>query len=191
MMRLVERHGKIRRSSRRRPRCNGLASLPIDEHYFLRIGQIHKDTRSRLLQLKRFRVRIELDIADLIAVDRINDAESTAAISNIDAPRSSIVTNIVGVVGKFYRCDALERRAVEDVAGTALAVGDENLVELRDETNALRLIKTADALKMLARAKIQDFDRIVSQRGDKKSLAFNVDRHVIDAPLHIWQGDRW
>ena len=116
----------------------------------LGIGKIYKDTRSGLLELEGFRMGIEFNITDMVAVFGVDNSETAVAIADIDALSVCIVTNVVGVVGKFYALDTLKRRAIEDVARAGLPVGDKDLVELGTEADALRLMQSRDALEMLA-----------------------------------------
>src|SRR5215813_2766113 len=97
---------------------------------------------------------VEFDLAELITSRSIDNAEPAASITDVDAVGGCIVSNVVGVIGKLYVLDELERRSIEHVAGTALTIGDKNLVELGDETNTLRLIQSGDATDTLARTKV-------------------------------------
>src|SRR5262245_15822459 len=97
---------------------------------------------------------LEFDLADLITSRSINNAEPAASITDIDAAGGGIVSNVVGVIGKLYAHDELERRSIEHVAGTAFAIGDKNLIELGDETNTLRLMQPGDAMDTLAPTKV-------------------------------------
>src|SRR5215475_830652 len=97
---------------------------------------------------------LEFDLAKLITRPSIDNAEPAAPITDIDAAGGRIVSNVVGVIGKLYALDELERRSIEHVAGTAFAIGDQNLIELGDKTNTLRLMQSGDAPDTLARTKI-------------------------------------
>src|SRR5690348_5313515 len=97
---------------------------------------------------------LEFDLADFNTSRSINNAEPAAPITDIDAAGGCIVSNVVGVIGKLYAHDELERRSIEHVAGSAFAIGDKKLVELGDETNTLRLMQSGDAPDALARTKV-------------------------------------
>src|SRR5262245_27822747 len=97
---------------------------------------------------------LEFDRADLITSRSIDNPEPAASITDIDTAGGCIVSNVVGVIGKLYALDELERRSIEHVAGTALTIGDKNLVELGDKTNTLRLMRSGDAPDALTRTKV-------------------------------------
>src|SRR6478672_1047056 len=150
MMGFVEGHRKISRRVRRGPCRNYGACLSIHHRDLFGIGKIYEDARSGLLQLKGFRVGIKPDITNMVAVFSVDNSETAVAIADIDALSVCIVTNVVGIVGKFYALDALKRRAIEDVARPGLPVGDKDFIELRNEADALRLMQSRNALEMLA-----------------------------------------
>src|SRR5262245_61974034 len=110
---------------------------------------------------------LEFDLADLITSRSINNAEPAVSETDIHAAGGCIVSNVVGVIGKLYGLNHLERRSIEHVASAAFRIGDENLVKFRNETDTLRLMQTGDAMDTLARAKIQNLYRVVPKRGDK------------------------
>ena len=110
---------------------------------------------------------LEFDLAELITSRCIDNAEPAAPITDVDTPGGSIVSNVVGIIGKFDALDGLERRAVKDFAGATLRVGDKDLVKLRNETNALRLMQFGDAVDTLACTKVQNLYRVVSKRGNE------------------------
>src|SRR5262245_52322267 len=110
---------------------------------------------------------LEFDLAELIPSRSIDNAEPTAPITDVDTTGGCVVPNIVGVIGKLYGLNHLKRRGIEHVAGTAFAIGDKNLIELRDETNTLRLIQSGDASDQFARTKIQNLYRVVPKRSDE------------------------
>src|SRR5215813_11362325 len=96
---------------------------------------------------------VEFDLAELIT-SSIDNAEPAVSETDIHTAGGCIVSNVVGVIGKLYALDELERRSIEHVAGTAFAIGDVDLVKFRDETNTLRLIQSGDAMDTLARTKV-------------------------------------
>src|SRR5262245_48695858 len=97
---------------------------------------------------------LEFDRADLITSRSIDNPEPAASITDIDTTGGCIVANVVGVIGKLYALDELERRSIEHVAGTAFAIGDVDFVKFGDETNTLRLMRSGDAPDTLARTQV-------------------------------------
>src|SRR5262245_59011412 len=154
VMPLVERHWKVGRSVRGRPYRGYGSFLPVHNHYLLGRRNIYEDTWPGPLYLEGFRVALEFDLAELITSRSINNAEPAVPITDIDVAGRSIVSNVVGVIGKLYALDDLERRSIEHVAGTAFAIGDKNLIELGDETNTLRLLQSGDSPDTFARTKV-------------------------------------
>src|SRR5262249_58268644 len=118
--------------------------LPIKDDYPLRCGNINENPCPGLPQRERFRMPLHFDLAAFIPSRSINNAEPAAPITDIDTVGGCIVSNVIGVIGKLYALDELERRSIEHVAGTALTIGDKNLVELGNETNTLRLMQPGD-----------------------------------------------
>ena len=134
MMGFVEGHRKIGRGARGRSCRDYRACLPIDHGDFFRLGKIYKDARPRFFQLEGFRVGIKPDITNVVAVFSVDNTETAFAIADIDALSACIVTNVVGIIGKFDALDAVKRRAMEDIAGTSLSIRNQQLVEFRNET---------------------------------------------------------
>src|SRR5262245_22388982 len=97
---------------------------------------------------------VEFDLAELITSRSIDNAEPAVSETDIHAAGGCIVSNVVGVIGKLYALDELERRSIEHVAGTAFAIGDTKPTALGDVTNTLRLMQSGDAPDALARTKV-------------------------------------
>src|SRR5262245_36935546 len=87
---------------------------------------------------------LQFDLADLITSRSIDNPEPAAPITDIDAAGGCIVSNVVGVIGKLYALDKLERRSIEHIAAAAFRIGDENLVKFRNETYSLWLMQPGD-----------------------------------------------
>src|SRR5207249_380731 len=104
----------------------------------------------------------------LITSRCFDNAEPAAPITDVDTPGGSIVSNVVGIIGKFDALDGLERRAVKDFAGATLRVGDKDLVKLRNETNALRLMQSGNGLHVLAGTKVHNLHGVVPQRSNEQ-----------------------
>ena len=84
-----------------------------------------------------------------------------------------------------------ERAAIEDVAGAALTVGDENLVRLGNIEHALRLVQPCDRMNSFAGLKINHFHGVAAKRGHKETSAPEIDAEMIDAAFHVDQRDRF
>lgn len=93
---------------------------------------------------------IEFNITDAVAVGRVDNSEAAAVVADVDAPSDCIVSNIVGVIGKFYALDALKGRTIKNVAGATFSVRDVDFIELRNKAHPLRLLQSTDTLQMLA-----------------------------------------
>src|SRR5262249_62277853 len=106
------------------------------------------------LNLKFYGGPPDCDPPPLHPSHNIKNPDPAAPITDIDAAGGCIVSNVVGVIGKLYALDELERRSIEHIAGAAFRIGDVDLVKFRDETNTLRLIQSGDAMDTLARTKV-------------------------------------
>jgi hypothetical protein len=110
MMGFVERYRKIRRRARSCPCRDCHACLTIHHRNLFGIGKVYKDAQPRRFQLKGFRVGIKPNITNVVAGFSVDNFEAAAAVADVDAPSDCIVSNVVGVIGKFYALDALKGR---------------------------------------------------------------------------------
>jgi hypothetical protein len=67
--------------------------------------------------------------------------------------------------------------------------GDEESISGRVVENSLRLGEIGNRVRLLAGLEIDDFQRVVFNRGDEQALPSYVHAHVIDPPFDIWQRD--
>src|SRR5437870_12443420 len=56
---------------------------------------------------------------------------------------------------------------------------------------ALRLVAAGDGAELLARLKIEHFNRVVAERGDEQPLSFHVDGEMVEPPFHVGQSNRF
>jgi len=59
------------------------------------------------------------------------------------------------------------------------------MIGFRNIPNPLRLFQVPDCIRPLARFQIDDFQRIVTERGNKKSFAFDINGQMIDSTLYV------
>ena len=187
---LIESHRVVRCEITGGPCRNHRTFFPVNDSYLFDCGNVYKDARTALLQLKRFGMAFEFDLSDSIHGRCVYDTERAIAVSYIDAPSSNIVANIVSVIGEFDGLHALEGGTDKHVACATLSVGDEEFVEFRNKPNALWLIQSAYTLAPLTRSKVHHLYGIVAKRSDEKSLAFEIHGEVINPTFDIWQRDR-
>src|SRR5215470_2882198 len=116
-------------------------------------------------------------------------AQGAAAVPNIHLPAGEIVSNVVGVISIFDSLEKLEGNTVEDLHCAVLGTRYTQAVIARDIQHTLRLLKSRDGLRALARLEVDHFHGVVAKRGDKQPLAFPVNRHVVYAPQYFWQLD--
>src|SRR5689334_24370219 len=98
MMCLIEGHRVVRCEITGGPCRNHRTFFPVNDSYLFDCGNIYKDARTAFLQLERFRMAFELDVADSIATRRVDDTERAVAVSYIDTTRCNVVADIVGVI---------------------------------------------------------------------------------------------
>src|SRR5258706_15089633 len=100
MMLFVERHRKIIPAlDRPRPGDSGLGA--INARDLPRRRDVYEDARAVLFQLKRFRMAVELDVADALPARGGDDAERAVAIADVDSARRGVVADVVGVSRKL------------------------------------------------------------------------------------------
>src|SRR5439155_13922328 len=116
----------------------------------------------------------QLDLAGLTGRRRVNRPQGSGSIPNVDESGLTVITQVVGIVAKTDAPERPERAAIEDVAGAALTVGDENLVRLGNIEHALRLVQPCDRMNSF-------------KRGHKETSAPEIDAEMIDAAFHVDQ----
>src|SRR5260370_3902324 len=136
MMRFVKRHRKIRRATDF-PVREDCGLRQVRDFDFLFIGNIHKNARSSLFQLKGFRMRVGGDLCDPLAheVENLERAAtsgprylarqeffSSEADDDVLAP--GVIAYIVSVQIECHSLQKLKRRAVKDLPGSAAAALD-------------------------------------------------------------------
>src|SRR5579864_5977589 len=69
-------------------------------------------------------------VAKRVYVGYGDGEESAIVVTNVDALRDRIVTQLVGIIGKLHRIDQLVRVRIEDLARAVPLVRDHNAVRL-------------------------------------------------------------
>src|SRR5262249_1856734 len=158
--------------------------FPLSHGDFPRSWQVHIDARAAFFQLERFRVRIQLRFRDLLPVG-VEFSKRSAPEPDINPLARGIVPQVIGVVAVLDGFEELQRRSVEYLYRTVFATGNEQLILVRYVERALWLLQSGDCVRALSGSKIDDFDRVVTERRNKQAFPHNVQRHVVDAPLYI------
>jgi hypothetical protein len=114
---------------------------------------------------------------------------SAAAIADINPIGCSVDANIVSVAIKLNLTFRLVLVSFEQSHRTVAGVGDIKHVRGKVVADALRLLQPRDCLQQLAIGEIDDTNAVVAQFGYEQPLSFQIDRHVVNPPVHIAKGD--
>ena len=85
--------------------------------------QIDKDPRPILLELKGFRMGIQMNVRYFVGL-RIEDGDASAAVSHKNAMRRIIAADIIGIVAQADRTQRLEGESVEDADCAVSSIGN-------------------------------------------------------------------
>jgi hypothetical protein len=113
---LVQRHGKVRRCPAYLPIIHDRARRAIDDCDVTRVGDIDEDAVPPALQLKRFRMPVELNPADDLPLIRINDGDRAVAVADVRELALRIEPLVVRVV-----------KAIDSVKQVEVAIVNEDL----------------------------------------------------------------
>src|SRR5215470_12757757 len=147
--------------------------LAVNNGDLPRARQVHIDTRTTLFQLERFRVSIQLCFRDLLSFV-VQFSERSAAESDIHPLARLIVTQVVSVVAVLDGLEKLKRDSVEYLDRAVLAAGNEQPILVRDVQRSLRLLQSGDRVGAFSGFEVDDFDRVVAERGNKEPLARDI-----------------
>src|SRR5438477_62562 len=100
MVRLVERHRKIRFRADGRPRRNDFHRGSIDYGNLIRSGHVDESARAGAFELKRLGMTLKLRLADHLAVRGIDGRQRARAVSYEETLRSRIVPDIIRIISK-------------------------------------------------------------------------------------------
>src|SRR5260370_16524154 len=194
MMRFVERHREIRRALDF-PVREDLGLRQVRDFDFLFIGNIHKNARSSLFQLKGFGMRAGGDLCGPLAhgAETLERAApsgprylarqeffSSEADDDVLAP--GVIAHIVGVQIERHSLQKLKRRAVKDLHGSVAAARDEESIGLGVKIRTLRLVEIGNGVDLPAGLQVDHFERVIIKRCRKQTLALYVAAHIIHAP---------
>jgi len=146
------------------------------------IRYVDKTPAGRRVELERFRVSSELDVADFRSFLRIDDCEPTAAVADNDIAGARINADIVSVVAQREAAGGREVFAAEKPHRTIAGARDNHEIRFLNIANALRLVEPRDLLDPSPACKIHDIEGAVTERRHQQTLAGWVDGHVIDPP---------
>src|SRR2546422_10844757 len=98
MVGFIERHRKVSGRVTGFPCSNNVAFVAINHRYMPGVGNIYKDSFSAFFQRESFGMGCESDPADLLAVRRVDDADSAAAKPDENLFGGFVVTDVVGII---------------------------------------------------------------------------------------------
>ena len=134
-------------------------------------------------------MNIEFDVTDLVAF-AIDFTQRTAAVTDVDSFATCIVPQIVSIITVLQPLQRCVRTSIEDTNAAILSVRNIDSVRFGYEENPLRLLQLTDCLHSLAGLHVDDFQCVIPEGRDKKTLAFYVHRKMIDSTLHVWHLNR-
>jgi len=114
----------------------------------------------------------------------------TAFVRHVQLPGRSVVSHIVGITADVDGPARLHRGRVDQLERSGVAVRDSDGVEVGNGRHALGLVKTGQRSEVLVFRGIENFDRVIAERGDEQVLARGIERQVIDASRHVGQPNR-
>src|SRR5215472_2402508 len=142
-------------------------------------------------------MRVDDDVSRFLSawVDEPESSSSFLAFSQLLRARvtddhalaARVVTNVVGIIRKLYRCKDLKSLSIKYLGDTIKAAGHEQLLCCWVVEDALGLGQVADGVNTLPRFEINDFDCVVLDRSHKESLPSHVDTEMIDSAFDTWK----
>ena len=79
-------------------------------------------------------MRPHFEILDFLVGRRIEDADRSLTVADIDALRDGVIAELVGIIGKLHGIDQLIGFGVEDLTGAVAFTGDHDAVQAREGT---------------------------------------------------------
>src|SRR2546427_9593726 len=98
MVRFIERHRKVSGRVTGFPCSNDFAFVAINHRYMPGIRNVDENSLAVLFQFESFGMSCESDPADLLAVRRVDDADSAAAKPDVNLFGGAVVTDVVGII---------------------------------------------------------------------------------------------
>src|ERR1700676_3692307 len=112
------------------------------------------------------------------------------AVSYIEKFAVGIVSDTVGTEFQLDLIQQAESVAAEYAEHPVITTGDEHLIERANIRDTLCFLKTGNSFQPFANAQIDHFQRAILEAGHEKPLSFDIDVHVVDAAINVWQGNR-
>src|SRR5205085_339143 len=125
-------------------------SLAIDHGHLPRAGNVDKNARTFLFELKRFRVRGERDISNHFRALRVENAERAAAVSDINTLRGDVIAYVIRIVFEVDRTRWLESPALVDIHPAASVTCHDDAFCFRDVGDRLRRSQAPDRMNPFA-----------------------------------------
>ena len=132
---------------------------------------------------------LEVDLLHHRVGLRVDRRDRPVAVAHVQQLRRRVVAQVVRVLSDLEALHQLEGRAVVDVDVLVGGVGDVESVALGEVVRALRLGQSRDALDQLPGEGVDDLHGVVAQAREDHALALQVEREVVEAPLHTRQGN--
>ena len=185
----VECHGKIAAEARRFPGCYLSPFVEVDDSDLISGRHINECPTGRWLDLKSLWMPLKGGVADLGARCRIDDGQTAIAIADDQLAVARIDANIIGVAAQTRAADRRTIHRTEKSHGAIAGIRGGNQIFVVRIGDALWIIEATDVRQRPAVAEINDFDGVVSQRGDNETLSGPINRHMIDTPADARQWD--
>src|SRR5579862_1328045 len=128
---------------------------------------------------------LKRNVGKLPAGGRIEEAESSLPVPDEDLVLSGVIANVIRIAGELCGGEQLEGSAVKDPKGAITPVCDKEFVFPRHENNSLRFFEPGDSSCPFIGAKVENLNCVVPERRYKKTLALDINTHMVDAPFHV------
>ena len=185
----VERHRVVGAGRGHRPGRGHLHRHSVDDGDLSGVRHVDEDPRAFAFELKRLRVRGELDDGGDLAACRVDGGQRAAAVSDVEAFRARVVPRIVGVVAQTDGRDRVKIVCVDQLQALARAVGHRNRRPIGHAANPLRLVESRQAAKVGAILHVDHFDGVVGERSDEQLVAGCIQRQMVHPSFDARQLD--
>src|SRR5439155_5395986 len=127
---------------------------------------IDEDAWTRSLELKGLGMGGELCLALNLAIGGADRRDRTVAVPDVHALARGVISHVISIVSQRCRpCDVIVG-AVEPLHVASLSVSHRDALRVRNDLKSLRLVEPRNTLRDSARLEIDNFHRVVSERGD-------------------------
>src|SRR5262249_35071671 len=140
-----QRHRKIRSELADWPGRDYFLVTAINYSDLIGIRNINVDARSRLLQLKRFWMRGELNRTCNFVSLGVDEREGSVPITNDDSPRVRIIPYIICITADHERRYCHERLPINYPHCTVVAIRHDDLIHVSKVKDALGFLQTGHA----------------------------------------------